>query len=200
VERGRGCDRCERGSLFWLAACPRRRARQAVGAMGELGRRPTTQLLRFRGARNRIAVRRRHDQLARIFADLVIPDEAAESADPRTADEHYETAIQALIERTRDPRRFDRVFDENCQYGFRRNPWGCRTIGIWLGAVGTGATAILGGLEAANILNVSMLGLALSGGIDIILLLVFIFIVRPAWVREAAEAYAERLLGALEIL
>ena len=92
---------------------------------------PTTQLLRFRGAQNRVAVQRRHDQLRRVFPDLVISDEAAESADPRSADEHYETAIQALIERTRDSRRFDRVFDENCQYGFRRNLWGCGTIGIW---------------------------------------------------------------------
>src|SRR5690242_17667131 len=42
---------------------------------------PTTQLLRFRGAQNRVAVQRRHDQLARVFPDLVIPDEAAESSD-----------------------------------------------------------------------------------------------------------------------
>src|SRR6266516_4336553 len=31
---------------------------------------PTTQLLRFRGAQNRVAVKRRHDQLARLFPDL----------------------------------------------------------------------------------------------------------------------------------
>ena len=161
---------------------------------------PTTQLLRFRDASNRAAVKRRHDELARVFPDLVVPDEAAETANPQEADQHDETAIAALIERTRDTARFPLLFKENCQYGFCRNLWGCRTLGIWLAAIGLAVTGVLSGLYAANVLTLSILGLVLSGGVDIILLLMLIFIVRPTWVRNAADAYADRLLGALENL
>ncbi len=98
------------------------RRRQAA-LWASWGGAPTTQILRFRGASNRVAVQRRHTQLRRIFPDLVIPDEASESADPDSADQHYETVVQALIERTRDPQRFDRVFDENCQYGGHSRAW-----------------------------------------------------------------------------
>jgi hypothetical protein len=62
------------------------------------------------------------------------------------------------------------------------------------------ATAVLGGLEASNILHVSILGLALSGGVDLLLLIVLTTIVRPEWVREAGDAYADRLLASLEVL
>jgi hypothetical protein len=161
---------------------------------------PTTQLLRFRGAPNRVAVRRRHDQLARVFPDLLIPDEASESRDPQSADEYYEAAIQVLIERTRDHQRFDRVFDENCQYGFRRNLWGCRAVGIWLATGGLAVTIALGALRVANIFTISILGLALSGGVELLLLIVLVTVVRPTWVREAGDAYAERLVGSLEVL
>jgi hypothetical protein len=161
---------------------------------------PTTQLLRFRGALNRVAVKRRHEQLARLFPDLPIPDEASESADPQLADEHYEAAVRALIERTRDKTRFERVFDELCQYGFRRNLWGCRSIALWLAALGLAAVAALGVFRALGILDVSELGLAFAAGVDILLLVTLAFVVRSEWVREAAEAYAQRLLGSLEIL
>ncbi len=161
---------------------------------------PTTQLLRFQGASNRVAVKRRHDQLARLFPDLPIPDQSTEAADPQLADEHYEAAVRALIERTRDRTRFDRVFDELCQYGFRRNLWGCRTVGLRLSALGLVATIVLGTLSKLNVLDASVLGLAVAAGVDILLLLTLAFAVRPEWVRESAEAYAERLLGSLETL
>jgi hypothetical protein len=129
-----------------------------------------------------------------------VPDRAAEEADPQLADEYYETAIQVLIERTRDRKQFERVFDENCQYGFRRNLWGCRSIGIWLAATGLTVTAGLGALDAAGLLRVSILGLVLSGIMDLILLVVLIVKVRSEWVREQGNAYAERLLASLEVL
>src|SRR6266496_2866271 len=117
------------GVSYFGAQLVRRAGRRKEPALwASWGGAPTTQLLRFRGASNRVAVRRRHEQLARVFPDMAVPDEAEESRDLQAADEHYETAIKALIERTRDPVRFARVFDENCQYGFRRNLWGCRSI------------------------------------------------------------------------
>ncbi len=53
---------------------------------------------------------------------------------------------------------------------------------------------------SSSVLSVSVMGLALSGTVDILLLLALLVFVRPAWVKEAGEAYAERLLGSLENL
>ena len=161
---------------------------------------PTTQLLRFAGASNKITVKRRHDQLAQVFPDLSMPDESAESANLQLADQNYETAIGALIERTRDASSFPRVFDELCQYGFRRNLWGCRKIGLWLAAIGLASTIVLGALNLADVISVSLLGIGLSAGIDILLLILLVFVVQEKWVRQAADSYAARLLGSLEIL
>lgn len=161
---------------------------------------PTTQMLRFDGARNRIEVQRRYEQLAGLFPDVPLPDEEEERADPRLADERYETVVHALIERTRDPAEFPRIFDELCQYGFRRNLWGCRRFGLWLAILGLGATAALGVVRGFDLLNVSILGLSASAVVDALLLLALALVVRPGWVREVAEAYAQRLMGGLETL
>jgi hypothetical protein len=161
---------------------------------------PTTQMLRFRSAPNKLAVQRRHDQLTRLLPDLFIPDEATELADPAAADQCYETATRAIIERTRDKERFERVFDELCQYGFRRNFWGCRKCGLWLAGLGLLAAVVLGTLELLGILKVSRLGLLVSAGVDVLLLVVLGAVVRPDWVRESAEAYAQQLIASLETL
>jgi hypothetical protein len=161
---------------------------------------PTTQMLRFRDSANRVTVQRRHNQLARLFPDLDLPDEATELADPALADQHYETATRALIERTRDKAKFDRVFDELCQYGFRRNLWGCRLLGLWLAGAGLFLTSVLALLVVARVTNISALGLSASGLVDIGLLLALLIIVRPEWVRDSADAYAHALLASLETL
>jgi hypothetical protein len=161
---------------------------------------PTTQLLRFRGASNRVEVQRRHSQLARLLPDLSIPDEATELANPTRADEHYEAAVRALIERTRDRAGFERVFDELCQYGFRRNLWGCRRLGLWLASLGLAATVALAILRVTDVFSASLLGLAISAVVSALLLLALALVVKPEWVREAAEAYAQRLMGSLETL
>lgn len=161
---------------------------------------PTTQLLRFRGSPNRTAINRRHDQLLRLFPDLSIPDEDAEIVNPELADERYEVAVRALIERTRDRQKFERVFDELCQYGFRRNLWGCRGLALCLSVFGILATAVLAWLRAQGTIQTSLSGLTLAIAVNLLLLLTMAFVVRPDWVRESAEAYAGRLLATLETL
>jgi hypothetical protein len=161
---------------------------------------PTTQMLRFQGATNRVAVQRRHVQFDRVLPDLQLPDEAAELANPEAANQHYEAATRALIERTRDKQQYDRVFDELCQYGFRRNLWGCRRIGLGTADLGLGLTALLALADLVHAFHVSMVGLAASAITNVLLLMAFALMVNTSWVREAAEAYAQALLASLEQL
>lgn len=161
---------------------------------------PTTQMLRFRDSANRIAVQRRHDQLALLSPDLTIPDEAAELAEPALADQHYETAVRALIERTRDKTQFERVFDELCQYGFRRNLWACRKAGLWCAALGLLVTVALTVTTLLDIFAISLIGLSVLFIVNLLLLAVLSLVVRADWVRESADAYALQLLASLERL
>jgi hypothetical protein len=161
---------------------------------------PTTQLLRFRGPDTATAVQRRHDLLARILPDLPIADRVTEEANPKLADEQYKTAVDAIIARTRDKARFRRVFDELCQYGFRRNLWGCRKFGFWTSGFAIALTAGALALKLLGLVDVSVLGIIVAIGVNAMLLVALEFVVKPEWVREAADAYARQLLATLEIL
>jgi hypothetical protein len=161
---------------------------------------PTTQTLRYRGAANQVMVQRRHEQLGQLLPDLELPDEAAELAAPEAADRIYEVATRALIERTRDRKRYDRVFDELCQYGFRRNLWGCRWTGLWVSGIGVGLGVLLALANLTHAFHVSPVGLGFVTVVDALILLTFIFIIDSSWVRDAAEAYARALLASLERL
>lgn len=160
---------------------------------------PTTQRLRFAGHRNKNQVERWHRSLAVLFPDEHVPTEAEENANPQAADAAYETLVAALIARTRDRQRFGRVFDENCQYGFRRNLYGCRRIGMIAAGLSLLVVVALS-IAAGAGLGIPPLSLAVVGVADLALLGAFRWVVTPAWVREAAESYAARLIEATEML
>jgi hypothetical protein len=129
-----------------------------------------------------------------------MPAEGTVAANPQLADDYYRAASQALIERTRDTTEHQRIFDELCQYGFRRNLWGCRTPGLWLAGSGLVLAALLALLRPSGVIDVPLMALLMIACIDAALLLVFAIVVQPDWVREAADAYAERLVGALDVI
>jgi hypothetical protein len=90
---------------------------------------PTTLKLRFEGCRNVIQMERLHRRLRLLFPDEHLPTGEEEKKDSARADLVYETLVAALKARTRDTKQFARIFDENCQYGYRRNLYACRKFG-----------------------------------------------------------------------
>jgi hypothetical protein len=160
---------------------------------------PTTAMLRHRASSNSVALARRHKLIGRAIG-IRLPSAAEEDADPDKADAVYETAVAALRERTRNADEFPLVFDEVCNYGFRRNLWGHRTLGIVLAAAGAlialGA-AVLGVLGVVQVSVPTALVVAI---LDIADAVVWARMVTENWVRQAADAYAERLLSSAERL
>lgn len=160
---------------------------------------PTTALLRHRSSTNPTALARRHELISRATG-VALPSPAEEHDHPEAADAAYETAVAALREQTRDQERFPLVFDELCNYGFRRNLWGHRALGI---AVALGSVivilgvAVLGAVGAVRISGPTALAVAL---VDSIIVAVWVRMITVEWVREAADAYAERLLSSAERL
>jgi len=159
---------------------------------------PTTQKLRFRGASDRGSVARLHRQVE-AATGVELPDAEAENADPDGADLLYADAVRDLRELTRDQGSFRLAFEENVSYGFRRNLLGVRPIGIVLAAAtlaGSIAFVLAGSGDVADrIAPVSLASLC-----SLVVGLVLLRCVTDSWVRQAADRYAERLLGAAAVL
>ena len=122
-----------------------------------------------------------------------------EAADPTAADGLYQSAIDWLLEQTRDTRKFGMLLNENIDYGFRRNLLGLKPIALvvsiatffaniavlWVN-FGTSETRVLAGYG---------LGVGLAA-----IILVWIFLVDESFVEDGAASYAKRLLAQLENL
>jgi hypothetical protein len=158
---------------------------------------PTTQLLRFRTGGSATVVSHRHDVVARATG-FALPSAAEEEAGAATADDRYEIAVTALRERTRDVEQFPLVLKENIGYGFCRNLWGRKPYGIAIALLALAASGAL--LIAAAVGHgwESWPAAAVAAGFAALALVVWLAVVTPAWVGEAGEAYATRLLESAE--
>ena len=160
------------------------------------GGKPTTRMLRHRDPSNKVILERRHRKLQELMRNLRIPTPEEEQTNPDAADDVYETCATFLREKTRDKNKYKLVFEENCNYGFRRNLWGMKPLGISLAIVGLAAVVALFVLKKGSVPPV-----AIPCGIgNLLLLLGWIFWFKTDWVRIPAEAYSERLLDSCENL
>ena len=169
-------------------------SRRQQGLWARWGGAPTTQLLRHRNPDANPELRRHyHDSLRALQPSLMLPTADEEARDPQRADHAYEAATRLLINKTRDKARFPLIFKENTNYGFRRNLWGMKPIGLPVALLGTAACVAPIWSRRGVYLSVE-LDWWLATGISAALCLCWIFWFTPSWVRIAAQAYAERLL------
>lgn len=161
------------------------------------GGKPTTCLLRHRTATNKIMLERQHRKLQSLLPDLKIPSASEEADAPELADETYEACVAFLRSSTRDKEKFSLVFEENCNYGFRRNLWGMKPIGVSTSIFGllVSVWAIARNYLAGN--SISSLSL-ITGIASLILLSLWLVLFTPSWVKVTADAYARQLVESCE--
>lgn len=175
----------------------------------EWGGAPTNLLLSLtRSDLEKVTTERFRANIQTLFPDLNLPDTILEKTNWPAANEVYTSCIRRLRELTRDKIKFPLIAAENINYGFRRNVYGLRWIGFGLSIISSCAIASLHGdfsasleLSRVNIFIYSMpkeLIISIAGCWSMTLF--WILIVRQRWVRRVADAYAERLLGAMDIL
>ena len=164
---------------------------------GKWGGMPTTVYLRHKDAHiNPVSKSRYHTILTGLLPDLALPSKEQERKDPDQADAIYSSCADFLRERTRDKDRFPLVFQENCNYGFRRNLWCMRPIGTTLAVLGTLACFMI---LVCNIKTGQNFSIALiCFTINAPLAFLWLFRFNPDWVQIAADAYARRLLEACD--
>jgi hypothetical protein len=189
------------GGTALLAQIGRDAGRRKEPSLFEMwGGKPTTRMLRHRETQNASILERRHKKLKALIRNVKLPTTAEEAAEPAAADSVYESCAAFLRERTRDHNKFPLVFEENCSYGFRRNLLGLKPVGLALAVAGGIAVATVPLAAPAARVGDRLAVVVISGGVNLLLTLGWLFIFTPSWVRVPADAYAERLLGAIESL
>lgn len=100
---------------------------------------------------------------------------------------------------TRDKERFQLLFQENVNYGFRRKLWAMKPVGIAISILSLAALALVTQIEAradavpwfANLTAIAIVALLLTW---------WLVRITPSWVKIVADAYALRLLASIDEL
>lgn len=163
------------------------------------GGKPSTRMLRHRDdALDPVTRARYHEKLAGLVKGVKIPTAEQEAAAPEAADVVYESCATFLRQNTRGTE-FALLFQENTNYGFRRNLWGMKPAGIVISIVGTlGCAALTAWYLLAG--KAEWLVAAMSVAVCTVLLVLWMFRFTPDWVRIPAEEYARQLLAACDSL
>jgi hypothetical protein len=160
--------------------------------------RPTELLLMHSGEMEPALRARRHDALQKFFRDVPIPTAAEEVNAREAAMKRWQTLTQLMISRYREQAdKYPLVFEENCNYGMRRNMYGLRSIGIAVALI----TAIALGLQLYGKFSghepVPVVSLAMEA-VNVVMLFVWLFWVTESTVKKGAYLYAERVFETLD--
>ena len=191
------------GGTFFLAQLGRDMGlNKQEGLFDEWGGALTTRGLRHRDALNEVTLNRYHRKLEQLIPDTKISTPEEEQADEdatNAADKVYESCVTFLKEATRDKTKFPLVFEENCNYGFRRNLWGMKSVGITTSSIGIASAIVQISLIIGKDISFTRV-IILCGIVNLVLTLIWFFVIKKKWVKTAADAYAERLLASIDVL
>lgn len=156
---------------------------------------PTTIWLRHQDNHlDPITKARYHDWLAAHVPGWRVPTQALEESDPDKVDQQYTSAVNWLRAQTRDTSRYHLVHEENITYGYRRNLYGLKPVGVTsallllvAGSVISVQQWLMGTSPAFYLIMVTLMSLVWLG--------IWALVVRPGWVKDSAEAYARALLA-----
>ena len=134
--------------------------------------------------------------------ELASPEE--ELSCPTRADDGYESATSWLLARTRDRGKFGLLFQENMNYGFRRNIWALKPWALAIDSVFIAIITILESESWTGNIPTTLAAVTMPTWacltLTIFHMFIFALIVRPDWVRVQAESYARQLLAACDTL
>jgi len=163
---------------------------------------PTTIVLRLSDTIiDPVSKGRYHKKLLSLCPVDYTPSLELEASTPQITDQVYAAWTKYLLSKTRDAKSFPLLMKENTSYGFRRNLWALKPVGIifCLGVIFLNYVFWQAYIDSWNpILFPS--AFQFSSAILIAILIFWIAIVTKKWVKIIAFAYAERLLEATENL
>lgn len=165
------------------------------------GGRPSDRALSYRGEYFEApTLKRRHKVLATLDSNLVFPasreEEEAEIARWKAS---YAAATELLLARTRDRGVYRQLFDENVNYGYRRNLWGLKPLGVTTALLGTASCTANVWIEWATLGRLNPVAVFLAA-FCLLVSMTWLAIVTSKWPRVPAEAFARQLCEACDRL
>lgn len=112
-------------------------------------------------------------------------------------DVKYLSYAKYLKEKTRDKKSFPLLFQENMNYGFRRNLWGMRQFGILFSLLGLILVIIKIYLNEWVVDEDAFFAI-FTGVISLFLFCIWIFVVNKDWVKVSAYDYANQLYASID--
>jgi hypothetical protein len=199
------------GGLYLMTNICREMGKRLEERMfSEWGGKPSTQLLRYRDDTLDSVTKRRYHGFLAGKINAVFPDAAQEEADPKKADEAYQSGARWLLDHTRPDagKEFDLLFRDNVTYGFRRNALGVRPIAVVIGAgcfawtLAKEHVLFVAGGKVVDWTALSQLSPAASASVAVsgVMLLVWIFFFTKTSLRTSAFTFAQTLLRTCDVL
>jgi putative effector of murein hydrolase LrgA (UPF0299 family) len=169
------------------------------GLFKSWGGKPSVTKLRHRDSTLNQHTRTRYHSVAESLLNCRMPTASDELQDSVGADSVYEAYSNLLLERTRDKKKFPLIFEELTNYGFRRNLWGLKPFAVVIAVV---SLAVQIGYVIASWARHAQIGPVNTSliAMNVLLLMCWLFVVNRSWVQRSADAYADKLLAASEVL
>lgn len=146
---------------------------------------------------NKNLLLRYHNLLSKLLPEIKIPSEEEEKENFKNSYDIYDTCIAYLRDKTRDTEKYQLLFSENINYGFKRNLLSLKNISIFTLIFLQSLSFYLYYANHDNIFSELYL---FYTGLNSILLLAWIFVVNKKWVKESAMDYSKQLLATLNTL
>ena len=190
------------GVMVWLAQLARDRGSRLQPTLyAAWGGQPSVAALRHRDTLLPAELKARyHAFLSKAVSGLTLPTAEEEARDPKAADRLYEAGCAWLLAQTRDTKRFALLFEENVNYGFRRNFWAMKPLALTASMVTLAASAAVIGWSWFSIGTEPSAETA-AAAVLIAVYVGFVLVrVQRDWVRIPAIGYARQLLAACDML
>ncbi len=187
------------GGAFLLTQLARDAGKKCEKSLFEAwGGMPSIAIFRHRDSRIDVITKARyHGQLVALVKGAKAPAHKEEAADPAGSDQVYRAWSSYLRVHTRDTKKYPLLFQENVSYGYRRNVYGLRPIGLIVSALSlaVGTAWLYYVHSVATTTTPEAVG---ALGCVLVIFLLWAFRFTSDWVRIPADAYAERLVEAID--
>ncbi|WP_148244128.1 hypothetical protein [Enterobacter asburiae] len=197
------------GGLFLLSDIARRRGKMKEKKLWKKwGGIPSTQVLRHNDdSFDAISTVRYHQILSNKMGQQ-FPTLRDEDKDPISADAIYTAAGNFLRNATRDKNKYPLLFNDNISYGFRRNGYGLKVIGIVISLICLLWVFVRTNIQTWNVRietshsieSIFNIGEWSTVVFSLCMTVVWLFAFTELAVREAAFSYAKTLISTCESL
>lgn len=136
-----------------------------------------------------------------------LPNAQTEAADPAAADQTYHSAGRWLVSHTADGKKFPLLKNDNITYGFRRNSYALRRLGMLVAIASLtwacfhrGVANFMARLVAGPVENWLSAGEWLAAAVSVAMLCIWFWFFTEEMVQAAGRSYAEKLMLACETM